>query len=53
MANKQNRRFLWNCPKCGNTMVLHVRATEVVCTNKQEHTSTAVQMEEMTSSKKR
>lgn len=44
MATNGKSTFLWNCPKCGQTAKLHVRATEVVCTNKAVHTSSAVPM---------
>lgn len=44
MATNGKSTFLWSCPKCGQKAKLHVRATEVVCTNKAAHTSSAVQM---------
>lgn len=44
MATTGKSTFIWSCPKCGQKAKLHVRATEVVCTNKAAHTSTAIQM---------
>lgn len=47
MATTGKSTFLWSCPKCGKSAKLHVKASEVICTNKAAHTSTAVQMLEM------
>ena len=36
----------WNCPKCSNTIVIHVKLdTPPVCHNKQAHTSKPQEME--------
>jgi|APGre2960657373_1045057.scaffolds.fasta_scaffold74242_3 hypothetical protein len=40
------RKDKWKCPRCGETVILHVKVSEPpVCRNPQEHTSTAVVME--------
>lgn len=46
MASGKSKSHVWECPKCGSKVTLHVNATEVVCANKQTHTSTTVRMEE-------
>jgi hypothetical protein len=36
----------WNCPKCDNTIVIHVKLeTPPVCHNKKSHTSKPQEME--------
>lgn len=45
MASGKSKSHVWECPKCGNAVTLFVYATEVVCTNKSAHTSTAVVMQ--------
>jgi len=36
----------WNCPKCNNSIVLHVQVeVPPVCHNKSAHTSTTYEME--------
>jgi phage terminase large subunit GpA-like protein len=42
MANQ--RKYIWTCPKCGQTLTLHIKATEVICRNKEAHTSTPIKM---------
>lgn len=52
MASGKSRSRVWECPRCGNAVTLFVEATEVVCTNKTAHTSTAVTMERRKSRQK-
>jgi len=44
MATTNKSTFFWSCPKCGQVAKIHVRATEVVCHNKDAHSSTPVEM---------
>jgi rubrerythrin len=40
------RKDKYKCPKCGNTLVVHVKLSEPpYCQNPKEHTSTVVAME--------
>jgi len=41
----QSRTELWRCPNCGNELVIGVPAMQAVCSNKEKHTSSTVEME--------
>lgn len=47
MTSGKSKSHTWQCPKCGDRMVVFVQATEVVCANKEKHTSMRVRMVEL------
>jgi len=52
MATTNKSAFFWSCPKCGQTLETHVRATEVVCNNPEAHSSTPIRMVEISRARK-